>query len=322
MSDLISVIVPIYNVQDYLKKCIESIAKQTYTNLEIILVNDGSTDNSEEICLRFMKQDDRIKYYTKSNGGLADARNFGLEQANGKYIAFVDSDDYIKPDMIETMYVNIIKHHADISEIDFCLVDENGYTKKKKSRKLSVFSRDEAVKAFLSGSSIENNVWCKLYSRDVIKDTIFPVNNRSMGEDLLFNLKVLNNVTRVVVDTREFYYYYVIRDTSLINQSFSMSNVDLISYLEEYPFALKNEFTEEYEAKLIREKVKCLNKMYSSKSLDDVFLPFLESYRKTVKAYPFNKARSFLSKKHLFTLFLMKFTPGLYVYLYKKFQKQ
>lgn len=119
MNDLISVIVPIYNVQDYLDKCINSIINQTYTNLEVILVNDGSTDDSEKICLNYMKNDGRIKYYKKINGGLADARNFGLEHATGKYIAFVDSDDYIEVAMFERMHDNITEYNADIAEIDF-----------------------------------------------------------------------------------------------------------------------------------------------------------------------------------------------------------
>ncbi|HFR3217390.1 TPA: glycosyltransferase, partial [Streptococcus suis] len=295
---------------------------QTYTNLEVILVNDGSTDDSEKICLNYMKNDGRIKYYKKINGGLADARNFGLEHATGKYIAFVDSDDYIEVAMFERMHDNITEYNADIAEIDFCLVDENGYTKKKRNSNFHVLTREETVKEFLSGSNIENNVWCKLYSRDIIKDIKFQINNRSIGEDLLFNLEVLNNVTRVVVDTREYYYNYVIRNSSLINQKFSINNIDLVTRLENYPFKLKREFSHYFDAKVIKEKVKCLNKMYSTDCLDNEFLPILESYRKEIRRYPFIKAKRYLSRKHLVTLYLMKFSPKLYVMLYKKFQKQ
>lgn len=95
-NDLISIVVPIYNVQDYLERCIQSIISQTYKNIEIILVDDGATDNSGKLCDEYLKKDERIKVIHKENGGLSDARNVGKENANGKYIAFIDSDDYIR----------------------------------------------------------------------------------------------------------------------------------------------------------------------------------------------------------------------------------
>lgn len=95
-NDLISIVVPIYNVQDYLERCIQSLISQTYKNIEIILVDDGATDNSGKLCDEYLKKDERIKVIHKENGGLSDARNVGKENANGKYIAFIDSDDYIR----------------------------------------------------------------------------------------------------------------------------------------------------------------------------------------------------------------------------------
>ncbi len=95
-NDLISIVIPIYNVQDYLERCIQSIISQTYKNIEIILVDDGATDNSGKLCDEYLKKDERIKVIHKENGGLSDARNVGKENANGKYIAFIDSDDYIR----------------------------------------------------------------------------------------------------------------------------------------------------------------------------------------------------------------------------------
>lgn len=322
MNDLISILVPIYNVQAYLDKCIHSLVNQTYTNIEILLINDGSTDDSEKICLAYAKKDSRIKYLKKENGGLADARNFGLAVAKGKYIAFVDADDYVKSEMIERMYLNLLEHKADLSEIDFCLEDELGKKKKKRKPRFCVFSREEAIEAFLSGSGIENIVWNKLYAYALIKDIRFPINNRSLGEDIFFNLEALAKARRVVVDTREYYYHYVVRLNSLVNQKFSMKHIGLIKKMEEDTFTIKTEFKEAFEAKLIREKVKCLNKMYAAKNLDAVFLPWLEKYQKDVQAYPFFKARKYLSKKHLLTLYLMKLSPRLYTLLYRKFQKQ
>ena len=113
--DLISVIIPIYNVEQYLKECLESVINQTYRNLEIILVDDGSKDKSGKICDEYKNKDERIKVVHKENGGLSDARNAGMKIATGKYIQFIDSDDFIDKDMIETLYNLIIENEADIS---------------------------------------------------------------------------------------------------------------------------------------------------------------------------------------------------------------
>jgi len=105
--DKISVIVPVYNVEKYVKKCLESISNQTYKNIEIIIVNDGATDNSEKICREFVGNEDRAKLYTKENGGLSSARNHGMQFVTGNYVLFIDSDDYISEEMIEELYNNI-----------------------------------------------------------------------------------------------------------------------------------------------------------------------------------------------------------------------
>ena len=119
MNDLISIIVPVYNVEQYLRKCIESIKNQTYTNIEIIIVDDGSTDNSGAICDELKQTDNRIQVLHKKNGGLSDARNAGLKIAKGEFVGFVDSDDYIKEDMFETLYKLNKEHHSDIAIVSY-----------------------------------------------------------------------------------------------------------------------------------------------------------------------------------------------------------
>ena len=123
--DKISVIVPVYNVEKYLDKCVESIVNQTYKNLEIILVDDGSTDSCPEICDEWAKKDNRIKVIHKPNGGLSSARNAGMDSMTGSYIQFVDSDDYIKSNMIEVMYGNIIKGDYDVCVCNYSFIDES-----------------------------------------------------------------------------------------------------------------------------------------------------------------------------------------------------
>lgn len=123
---LITIIVPIYKVENYLDKCVYSIIQQTYTNLEIILVDDGSPDNCGNICENYRKKDSRIKVIHKENGGLSDARNVGINSATGKYIAFIDSDDYIAINYIEELYKAIKKYNVQIALCSYILISESG----------------------------------------------------------------------------------------------------------------------------------------------------------------------------------------------------
>ena len=126
MKDKISIIVPIYNVSYYLDNCIESITKQTYSNLEIILVNDGSTDNSNDICQKWEKIDKRITYINQKNSGVSVARNNGIKKATGKYISFVDGDDYLEINFIKTLYNFTVKNNVDVSICDYYLITNQG----------------------------------------------------------------------------------------------------------------------------------------------------------------------------------------------------
>ena len=121
MDELISIIVPIYNVEEYLRECLDSIQKQTYTNFECIMINDGSTDNSGGICQEYAQKDNRIVYIEKENGGQAEARNMGLDRMTGSYVTFVDSDDWVEKTYIEELYDKLITYHADIVAANYYL---------------------------------------------------------------------------------------------------------------------------------------------------------------------------------------------------------
>ena len=146
MEGKISVIVPIYNVEQYLRKCIDSIINQTYKNLEIILVDDGSWDNSPRICDEYAKRDNRIKVIHKKNGGLADARNTGLKMITGNYISFIDSDDYIEKTMYEKMIKVILKYNADIIECNLNYKYGNQLITMTEGYKTQEFNRKDAFK--------------------------------------------------------------------------------------------------------------------------------------------------------------------------------
>ena len=172
-NDLISIIIPVYNVEKYINKCLESVINQTYRNLEIILVDDGSEDKSGKICEEISIKDNRIRVIHKENGGLSDARNIGLDNSNGEYIAFIDSDDFIERDMIEFLYYNINKYDADISICSNYIFDEEECIDNS-TKEIKVYNRLEILKEVLLDEKIRSYAWNKMYKRDLFYNIIFP----------------------------------------------------------------------------------------------------------------------------------------------------
>lgn len=205
LQPLISVIVPVYNVEKYLANCIDSIMNQTYSNLEIILVNDGSKDNSWEICLAYAEKDDRIHAYTQTNAGPSVARNRGLDVAHGDYIAFVDSDDTIKDTMYETLLYNLEENKVDLSLCGMQKVYSNGnkqlYYEGLESKKME---NDEIERVFFNNSCITFAPVDKLYPRTVIGDTRFDESIK-MCEDQKFIYDILKRVKSVYYDAEALY---------------------------------------------------------------------------------------------------------------------
>lgn len=243
----ISVIIPVYNVEKYLERCIESVINQTYNNIEIILIDDGSADKSGKICDYFSKIDSRIKVIHKKNGGLSDARNVGLQTASGDYIAFVDGDDWIEKDMYECLYNLICEYQADISmcaansvDFDGKIVDSGKFPDKGKNyENITVYMGDEIIKAHLSKTNdINAGVWNKLYRRNIINGIEFP--KSKLYEDVFVMYKYLNRASKVV-KTRSHKYNYFQREDSICRKKFSQKNFDSVeANKERYLFIKKN----------------------------------------------------------------------------------
>lgn len=235
---IISVIVPIYNAASTLDKCIQSIINQSYKNLEIILIDDGSTDNSLEICNFYRENDNRIKVFHKENGGVSSARNLGLQKISGMYISFIDSDDYLEQDMYEKMISVMKSNNSDLVICNFFNEDENGKNISKfyqKKAKMSFsFSSSKLLKMCYEYSSIDMFLWNKLYSRELIYNGKKPLlmNERiSMSEDALFNVQILEqNHDFQCTYIKEKLYHYVNRNTSITNQKY---NPKKLTYLYE-----------------------------------------------------------------------------------------
>lgn len=213
-KDLISVIVPVYKVEKYLEKCIESIIKQTYTNLQIILVDDGSPDNCGKICDEYAKKDSRIEVIHKINGGLSDARNVGINRANGRYIGFVDSDDYIKEDMYEKL-INLIKEYdADISICNLYDVIDGNECIRNKDNGIHEYSRIDILKEILLDKNIQSYAWNKLYKKELFDEIKYPIGKKY--EDIGTTFYLFEKCNKIVV-TSEPEYYYLKRADSLVN---------------------------------------------------------------------------------------------------------
>lgn len=230
MNEKISVIIPIYNVEKYLPKCINSVLNQTYSNLEIILVNDGSTDSCKQICEEYKKLDNRIKIINKKNGGLSDARNYGIEASTGNYIAFLDSDDWIDKELYMTLYKIIKRYDADISVCNFKKSYLNGDNKTHNSGKIKCYSNIEALNELYGKNSVQMIVaWNKLYKRSTIKELRFPVGR--IHEDEYLTPIIIYNANKLVYIDKELLYY---RQTpnSIMNSKFNIKRLDYLYVLE------------------------------------------------------------------------------------------
>ena len=208
MKDLISVIIPVYNVEKYIEKCIYSVINQTYKNIEIILVDDGSTDISGKICDDFEKKDYRIKVIHKKNGGLSDARNVGIDVSTGKYIVFIDSDDYVDKKHIEYLYNMITKNNADISICQFNIVYENSdiqITDFTKKDTIKIFDNKKALETMLYNKKFCNSACTKMYKKELFDDIRFPIGK--LYEDLGTTYKLIEKTTKVVLGQRTTYNY-------------------------------------------------------------------------------------------------------------------
>ncbi len=219
---VISVIVPVYNVEKYVGRCLTSIINQSYTNLEIIVVNDGSTDNSLSVCESYAAKDNRIKLITQENRGLSGARNTGLRHYTGEYVTFVDSDDWIHESMIEYLYNLIIRHNCEMSKCGNLRVSEgNSLNKNYKELEDTIYTRDEFMKLFLSGTYTA--CWSRLFRKDIISGFEFPEGLNC--EDYIYMYEAIRRVKIVAVNELPLYYYFV-REDSIVNENFNLRKFD------------------------------------------------------------------------------------------------
>ena len=239
---LISVIVPVYKVEKYLDRCVQSIVDQTYRNLEIILVDDGSPDNCGSLCDAWASKDSRIKVIHKENGGLSDARNAGMAVATGEYTGFIDSDDHIAPEMYQLLFDRMQADESDMAACGVEMVFEDGSSSRMLTKEGNcVLNAKEAMEAIIAESWLKQPVWYKLYKTELIRDILFPVGK--YHEDVFWSYRAVARAKKVsIFDTP--CYFYIQRGGSIMGEGYSLKRLDAIEAKQQRLEFLKKEFPE------------------------------------------------------------------------------
>lgn len=240
---MISVIVPIYNVEKYLNDCVISILNQSYTDIEVILIDDGSTDSSGRLCDELLNKDARIKVIHKPNGGLSDARNAGIEVSEGSEICFIDSDDLILPGYLSTLHSLLVSNDADMSVCGMTTFDESEtpvLVKDYPIQNMVIEGNYNCMKGLLIDSAIDTTAWRKLYRASLFKDTgiRYPVGR--YHEDVWTTYQVIAHCNCIAV-TGEKLYAYRKRKGSIVNSAFSPRHLDAVKgHVQRYDFVVEN----------------------------------------------------------------------------------
>ena len=276
---LISIIIPVYKVEIYLEKCIQSVINQTYENLQIILVDDGSPDNCGKICDEYAQKDHRIEVIHKSNGGLSDARNKGLEIAKGEYIGFIDSDDYIESDMYEVLYNLLKQYNAYVSICNFYTVSQGKIAIKNAENGIKEYNRIEILKEVLLDNNIQSYAWNKLYKKELFDEIKYPVGKKY--EDIGTTFYLLEKCNKVVV-TGKPEYYYINRQDSIVNNVTETTITDYIELImQRYDYIEENikelsSYNKDYLKRILKtaeQDIKNLNEVgdYTKRKYEELY---------------------------------------------------
>ncbi len=315
-SHLVSIIVPVYQVEKYIHHCINSILSQTYKNLEIILVDDGSQDACPQICDEYAEKDNRVYVIHQKNLGLSEARNTGIKIAQGEYIAFVDSDDYISSDMIQILLERAVCKNADISVCNYFTVNgNNSYWRRKPQYEREMTSTQALEDIFTLPNYCEVVVWNKLFHAHLFKDTgiLFPCGK--IHEDNFTTYKLIYYANKIVYCDQPLY-YYVQRDESIMHASFNLKKLQLLEAVDETKnFIIQNNLplvkqVQNYEIMML---FNILNQLlYEKKKYINVWNEIrcmILNDKKLIERNPY------ISKRHRIGIFLLQW--HLYTPLYK-----
>lgn len=243
--DLLSVIIPVYKVEKYLDECVFSIVQQSYRNLEIILIDDGSPDESGQKCDEWAKKDNRVKVIHTENGGAGKARNIGFEASTGKYISFVDSDDYLSPYMYEIL-LEYLKNDIDIVECDYIPVDDSDYCFRLPEDGIKSIAclPEESIRGNVQDKIFKQVIWNKVYDRNIVKGIPFPEGKTI--DDEFWTYQVLGRAKRLT-HVNACLYAYRQQDNSVMHMSFSLQRLQAIEAKVQRLEYIKNKFPTVFE---------------------------------------------------------------------------
>ena len=298
---VISVIIPVYKVEAYLERCIKSVVNQTYKNLEILLIDDGSPDQCPMICDDWAKKDSRVKVIHNQNGGLSSARNTGLDISTGEYIAFVDSDDWIEPEMYEVLIQSCINNETLMAVAGRFDVQESSLIKSvgKRPKQNRVIEVEETLSLMLSEGELDSVVWDKVFSKYLWDDIRFPMGE--IYEDIAVMYKIVVKAKRISMCDGVFYNYFH-RNGSIVKSEFSASLIDYPNHTREMLTYISSEYPKCKASALYVhiQAVGCLlKKMSRSKMVRESqkYTTIYYEYTKELKSYTV-----FILKSSLFTL--------------------
>lgn len=316
-DELVSVVVPVYNVEKYVARCIKSILHQTYKNIEILIINDGSTDNSLEECNYFL-DDVRVKVFTKKNGGLSDARNYGLKRAKGKYICFIDSDDYIHPKYIELLYQFITEKKLDIIECSYVRSSLNDYNwDLEKNFEIDVYSGIEYLKKGIGFPM----AWNKMYKTSLFIDNNIYYPYGKYNEDEGTTYKLMYNAQTVGFVDIKLYCYY--KNSESIMQNYSLRRLDYIDLMNEKANYFKEKQDNYLCSLAMKEELNgILLNYYKVKNYlknKDVSNKLKKDYRKKMLKLIFNK---YIHNSSRILMFISFFMPSVYGFVQIKILKK
>lgn len=320
---LISVILPIYNVEKVLRRSVDSVLAQTYGNIEVILVDDGSPDGCPEICDEYAKKDLRVRVIHQQNGGLSSARNRGIDESMGEFIAFVDSDDYVANDYIEFLYDLLSKNDADVSSCGAAVLNFNGRLNDPYIDKtVRLMSSSEALERMCYNDGFYVTAWDKLYKRELFDDIRFPVGK--LYEDTGTIYRIIDKAVRIV-SCCNVKYYYVLAEQSITNSAFTEKKLDYIEMADEMANFIKEKYPElkpAAERKQLHACLSTLTQLVNSNTrnceIEEMLLNRINRLRKSAIKNPRTPKRD---KAALVTLSLGYNTFSLIWKLYLKVKK-
>lgn len=284
-ENLISVILPIYNVSNYLDRCMESVIHQTYNNIEIIMVDDGSTDDSALKCDEYKKKDDRIVVFHKENGGLSDARNYGIKRASGDYITCIDSDDFVDLDYIEYLYNLIKKYNVKMSICQHRVLYSSGNIKDFGKNGEEILTNKSCLEKMLYHDIIDTSAWAKLYDRSLFFEVEYP--KGKLFEDIATTYKLMIKCNTIAVGY-ESKYNYIVRRDSIVNCSFNLKKLDLLEMTDKMADDVLSIYPDLGKAVLRRRvyaRFSTLNQMLNVQGVEkerEVIIDFIKKYAHNV----------------------------------------